>query len=172
MIKQKREEINNIMVNKYNELYKNQVESIEDVLDILSEEFTENYDRLGDAQLAYDTLEDEHKEFMTYSDSCFFVYSLSGGSCWSVSTGSGYDENKLDEYIKEVKSHYLYEDVENLDDILCSMERQIGKDMSNAGYDMHTALKMILEEDFDFGGDNVFVIEGADEEPRIEIDYL
>ena len=40
------------------------------------------------------------------------------------------------------------------------------KDMSNAGCDAFTALSMILEEDL--GLEGVFVVLGADSEPRIE----
>lgn len=162
------EQINNELLERYHSLYNEKLNDIKELLDILSEEFESNYHRIGDAQSAFDTLEDEHKELM--KDVCF-VYNLSGDSSWSVTTGDGYKEENLDKYIKIVKEYYDDESIETLQDVLCKIEHRVDKDMSNAGCDMFTALNMILTEDLDLGDDNVFIIEGADEEPRIEILY-
>lgn len=162
------EKTDNELLERYYALYDVKLDSIEELLDILSEEFASNYDRIGDAQLAFDTLEDENKELM--KDICF-LYNLSGDSSWSITTGDGYKEENLDKYIKAIRECYDDESIETLQDVLWKIEHRVDKDMCNAGCDMFTALDMILTEDLDLGDDDVFVIDGADEEPRIEIWY-
>ena len=162
------EKINNELLERYHSLYNVRLNDIEDLLDILSEEFASNYDRIGDAQSAFDTLEDENKELM--KDICF-LYNLSGDSSWSITTGDGYKEENLDKYIEAVRECYDDESIKTLQDVLCTIERRVDKDMCNAGCDMFTALDTILSEDLDLEDDDVFVIDGADEEPRIEIWY-
>lgn len=164
-----KERVNKEIVEAYNSVYENKVNSVDEVLDILSEEFQSNYDQLEDAQEAYDILANEYKDVM--KNHCF-VYSLSGNTKWSVSTGEGYDTAQLPGHIKVVKECYSDENITTLDDILSKIERHVTKTMSNVGCDMFTALNYILEEDLhEFYDKNIFVIDGADAEPRIEILY-
>lgn len=165
----KKEKVNKEIVEAYNAIYEEPVSDIKEVLDMLSEEFQENYNRIGDAQEAYDTLVDENSDLMKNH---LFVYNLSGESEWSVSTGKGYKESSLEEYINIVKECYSDEKISTLDDVLSKIERDVQKTMSNAGCDMFTALNLILQEDLhEFYGEDIFVIDGADCEARIEVLY-
>lgn len=72
-----KEELNKQMVSDYNSIYGAEMETIDDILELLSEEFSNNYDYLGDAQDAFNLVADEYSEFM---NKYCFVYSLSGDS--------------------------------------------------------------------------------------------
>ena len=164
-----KERVNKEIVEAYNSICEDKVDNIDEVLDILSEEFQSNYDQLGDAQDAYDALVDEYNEVM--KNHCF-VYNLSGDSSWSISTGKGFDSSKLSKYIEIVKEYYCDDNINTLDDILSKLERHVTKTMSNVGCDMFTALNSILEEDLqEFYNKDIFVVDGADEDARIEILY-
>lgn len=164
-----KEEIDKIIVNKYNSVYQDNIKSVTEILDILSESFQEHYDILSDAQDAYNATDDDFKEIMS---ECCFVYSLSGSENWNISTGFDYDESQLSNYIKIVRENYNDANIKTLDDILDKIERQVEKTMSNVGCDMYNALTMILDEDLCYLSDkNIFCISGANCEGRIEILY-
>ncbi|MBQ8998986.1 MAG: hypothetical protein IJ086_09925 [Clostridium sp.] len=164
-----KEELNKNIVNDFNLIQKTKVKNIQDVLDILSERFREIYDNKDDAQEAYNELTLEYPELM---NKYCFAYTLSEGNGWSVSTGSDYNEEDLDKYLKVINEHYYHFSHDCLDDILSSIENDICNTMSNVGCDMFTALNLILEEDlYEFEDKNIFVIAGADCEPKIDILY-
>lgn len=164
-----KERVNKEIVEAYNSMCEDKVDNIDEVLDILSEEFQSNYDQLGDAQDAYDALVDEYNEVM--KNHCF-VYNLSGDNSWSISTGKRFDSSKFSKYIEIVKEYYCDDNINTLDDILSKLERHVTKTMSNVGCDMFTALNSILEEDLqEFYNKDIFVVDGADEDARIEILY-
>ena len=162
-----KKEIGQEIVDKYNKLYNADIKSVSEVLDILSDEFAEKYSMLLDGQAAYDELYDEHKELM--KGYCF-VYSLTGGDGWRLEVGSGYDSNNDGEYIREAKEVYSYDKIEDIDDVLDAIIRDIDRTMCNGGCDMFTAFNMILEEDFSSCiGKSVFRISCDEVEPVIEL---
>lgn len=164
-----KEKVNKELIEIYNSIHDEKVDNIKDILNILSEEFQANYDEMGDAQAAYDTLVDEHKDLMANH---VFVYNLSGNIKWSISTGEGYKPEKLQEYVNIVKESYSDENIATLEDVLSKIERDVLKTMSNVGCDMFTSLNLILQEDLhEFYGEDIFVVDGADAEARIEILY-
>lgn len=163
-----KEVLNKKIVKAYNTIEENNVSSINEVLNILSKSFQENYNKLGDAQDAYDVVAEEYGDIL--KEACF-VYNLSGSNVWDVSTGRGYDENQLPRYLDIIKSCYTDKKIKTLNDILSSIQKDVEKTMSNVGCDMFTALNLILEEDLYQLNSDVFVISNADCEPRIEILY-
>ena len=163
-----KKEINALVVKRYNELNETKCMTVMDVLDILSDEFADAYNRIGDAQQAFDTVMDENKAL---AEGIAFVYTLSGDASWYVTRGSGYVEAKKAEYVLLVNETYD-EDAEDFGEALGVIEHRVRKDMSNAGCDASNALNMILEEDLGQDLDSpIFRIEGVDEDPRIEIWY-
>lgn len=168
--KDKKDIINNEIVEKFNSMYENKVSNINEILDELSETFQDYYGRLNDAQNAFNCVADEYSDLM--KGYCF-VYSLSGDGTWSVDTGDGYNESDIANYINIAKENYIHDDdIEDIYDVLSLLENDVMDTMSNVGCDPFTALNLILEEDFcDLPSNDIFVISGADEEPRIEILY-
>ena len=170
-----KKDINNYLVAKYNELYDNKIKDVEDILDILSLEFEKRFNILGDAQDAYNEVEDEYSELMNSSDEICFVYNLSGDGNWYVTTGDNFKEENLEKYLNIINKQYkrfsFDPEAKDLGDILALLERQVDKTMCNGGCDMFTALKLILDDDLPELDKKVFVIEGADCEPKIEILY-
>lgn len=169
LISKNEQEMNRKVIKDFNSTFKSNVTGINEVLDFLSKEFSDNYDNVSDAQDAFDTLVDEYSEFMNKYP---FVYSLSGDETWEVSTGSDFKESNLNEYLKVVNKVYPGLEATTLDDALCRIERDVEKTMSNAGCDMFTALNLILSEDLsELCDESIFTIIGADSEPRIELLY-
>lgn len=145
-----------------NEVLNTELTSINELEEMLSEKFQKLYEENEEAQVAFNELDEELGGLLGK----YFVYTLSAdGEMWSVGIGEGYEASKLSEYLTTFKEYYN-EDVQTIEDCTSKLEYRVMKDMSNAGCDAFTALSMILEEDL--GLEDVFVIVGADSEPRIQ----
>lgn len=156
------------VINDFNKALNTPVKTIEELEDIMSEEF-ENYLRYSeDAQDAYDNMCD--CEYDGLMKKYAFVYSLSGkGETWSIGIGEDFDYSKEDYYLN-IFSEIYDEDFEDIDDITSKLENEVMKIMSNCGCDVFNAFNLIVEEDFpEEIGDSVFVIDNADGTPSIEL---
>lgn len=156
------------VINDFNKVLDEPIKTIQELEDILSEEF-ENYLRYSeDAQDAYDNMCD--CEYDGLMKKYAFVYSLSGkGETWSIGIGEDFDYSKEDYYLNIFNEIYN-EDFEDIDDITSKLENEVIKIMSNCGCDVFNAFNLILEEDFpEEVGDSVFVIDNADGTPCIEL---
>lgn len=156
------------VINDFNKALNTPVKTIEELEDIMSEEF-ENYLRYSeDAQDAYDNMCD--CEYDGLMKKYAFVYSLSGkGETWSIGIGEDFDYSKEDYYLN-IFSEIYDEDFEDIDDITSKLENEVMKIMSNCGCDVFNAFNLIVEEDFpEEIGDSVFVIDNADGTPCIEL---
>ena len=156
-------ELEKEIVDSYNKIYKANTKNLEEVLDILSEEFANNYKLLGDGQDAYDLLEDENKEFMNKFG---FVYTLFKGGSWSISISDDFKEGDVENYINTINEYYQV-NISTLPEAIDLIKIDIFKTMSNASCDAFTALNLILEEIFN--GDDIFKLTNKNIEPRIDI---
>lgn len=156
-------ELEKEMIDSYNRIYKANTKDLEEILDILSEEFANNYKLLGDGQDAYNLLEDENREFMS---EFAFVYTLFGGKSWDISLSDDFKEEETQNYIDTIKKHYRA-DINTLEEAIDLINIDISKTISNAGCDVFSALNLILEDIFN--GLNVFKITNRYIEPRIDI---
>jgi hypothetical protein len=168
MNKFKNKALNGQIVEKFNEIYDMKVTSAREVLDYLSEEFQDNCKYSSDVEDAFDTLYTEHKEFMADFP---FAYSLSEeDDVWTIGKGSGFKKENESKYIEIAKE--IYTDIEDLDDVLSSIEAQVMNTMSNSGCDVFNALNHVVSEDLeDIKDMDVFSVIGADAEPRVVVLY-
>lgn len=145
-----------------NEVMNEHFTTIEEAENALSERFGDLYSDYEEAQESFDELDRETNGLLGK----YFVYTLSApGETWHVGLGEKYQEENLPTYIEMFQKHYN-ESFENADDLTSKLENRVMKTMDNAGCDAFTALSMILAEDLSLLG--LFVIVGADSEPRIE----
>lgn len=136
---------------------------MDELLNQLSDKFANQCDNFDDAQEAFDELDAEYNFLLGK----YFVYSLSDeGERWYVSEGDTFLIEELPKYIASYKEYYGNHNITTVDDLTSVLEHRVMKDMSNAGCDPKTALRMILD-DLDLNGK--FRIYGADGTPKIEI---
>lgn len=151
-----------MIIKKFEELFGEKFTDMKSLEEKLSDKFEENCDKVDDAQVAFDNLDDDTNQLLGQ----YFCYTLSAkGETWGVNISSEFDNKSFPQYKKSFEDYYNQE-FNTVDDMLSKLERQVMKTMSNVGCDAKTALNMILEEDLILEG--VFRIYGADATPRIE----
>lgn len=131
--------------------------------ELLSEKFREAMENNVDAQLAFNELDSEVSGLLN-KYCCYYL--TDNGVSWSVDTGDLFNNSNIELYLSKFKDEYN-EEFKSIEDMTSKLENKVLKDMSNAGCDCKSALRMILEEDLDLVG--VFSIVGADAEPTIEL---
>ena len=132
----------------------------EELLDVLSEKFSENYDSSSDAQEAFDDLDDELDGILNKFSG---VYSL-GTKEWSIHCSSEASKDAIEELISKWNSYYAYE-VTDVDELCSAIEHRVLKDMCNCGCDVHNALAMLCNDVF--GEDDLIYVDIGESNPRI-----
>ena len=97
----------------------------EEVLDYLSELFNDTYEMLGDAQDAFNFVNDTYFKILNDFDMCYMLYEDE----WNITNVEGAFVSDKD---------------------LASINNEVMKIMSNSGCDVNNALKLFLEENDEF----------------------
>lgn len=134
--------------------------SIDELEDVLSQMFSDEYDRASDAQEAFDDLNDELNGLL--NKHCA-VYCL-GTKEWSIICSSEASEELIKKSIDEWNDYYD-KNVADIDDLCSSINVRVMKDMSNCGCDVYNALAMICDDVF--GDENPFYVDCGEPNPRI-----
>ena len=136
--------------------------SVEGIIDELSCRFAEYVDKIEDPQEAFDMLYEEIGEGLLDG----FVYTLSEeGEDWSIGLGNVFDMVNLGIYAEKINDLYSIQTVSE-NDMCAVLESKTIKAMCNCGCGPKLALESIL---YDLGLYGVFVVNGADAEPRLEL---
>lgn len=141
-------------------LIKDDFSSYEELLDVLSEMFANQYEGYSDAQEAFDDLNDYLEGKL--NEHCG-VYTL-GTEEWHIKIDVKEPE-KLNALMKQWGEYYG--SVSDADDLASSMEHRVMKDMSNVGCDVHNALAMLCSEVFDEYDSSIYADIG-ESNPRID----
>ena len=161
----KKEEI----VKKYNEIYGQKVNTIEELLETLTEEFVKDYKLCGDIQMAFNLLFEENESFM--KNYCF-VCSLTSNNGWKLKTGKDYNTNYEKQYIQNVRDVYQNNTTQTIKDVLDIITEDIENTMCNCDVGKFTALQIIMDNKFPQYKDvDIFEIICEEETPVIEILY-
>lgn len=152
------------ILNQYNNNFNEHFKSIEDVEQYLTDKFQNYIDKSEDIQLAYNDMNEDMNGFLNK----YFVYSISGDGCWSISTSENYKIEDLHELLSNWNSYYE-DSLTSLDELMSSIERRVEKDMDNVGCDPFNALNMLSA---DVGLKDAFIIDGAAEKPTIKFSSI
>lgn len=151
--------MNDFMKAKEEGLIEDNFNTYEELLDVLSEMFSDIYDKSSDAQEAFDDLDYELDGLL--NKNCA-VYTL-GTKEWEIMCSAEASEDIIKQSINEWNQNYS--NVEDINDLCDSITHRILKDMSNCGCDVHNALAMICNEVFT--NEDIFYIDLGEENPRI-----
>lgn len=132
----------------------------EELLEVLSEMFTDVYYHNSDAQEAFDELDDELDGLLNKHTGVYYL----GTNEWSIELDTR-DDTKIKELIKEWNSYYG-SNIESIEDLTSAIEHRVCKDMSNAGCDVFNALAMLCNDVF--SEPDIAIVDIGDENPRIE----
>lgn len=143
-------ELNNVLGQSFS--------TMEDALEYLSEMFQKEYDTFGDAQEAFNSLDNDLKGYL----GAHFVYVL------------GTQERYVDAVCVSDESGYITEwnlfyssDIKDWQSLLSDIENKVEDAMCNCGCDAKNALASICSEIF--GETYPFFIECGDIDPRIDL---
>lgn len=137
--------------------------SIDELEDVLSQMFSDEYDRASDAQEAFDDLNDELNGLL--NKHCA-VYCL-GTKEWSIVCSSEASEELIKKSIDKWNDYYG-KNVANIDGLCSSINFRVMNDMSNCGCDAYNALSMICDDVFAFDSENnPFYVDCGEPNPRI-----
>ena len=131
-----------------------------ELLDVLSQMFSDEYDNLPDAQEAFNSLDNQLNGLL---NKYYGVYSL-GTKEWEILCSSEASNELINQSINEWDDYYNTK-ITNIDCICDSIASKVMDDMSNCGCDVHNALSMICDDVF--SGENPFFVDCGEENPRI-----
>lgn len=130
--------------------------SDEAAIEVLSNNFSNLYDDMGDGQEAFDYMMEEDMRGML--DDFDFIYSVTGDN-WTVSV------DDADDSVIETVNELYGSKAKDLEDACSTVERQISKTMSNVGCDPYTALRLEKDE----GLPECFVVSAESDRTYVEI---
>lgn len=134
--------------------------TFDELLDVLSDMFAEEVEDSSDAQEAYDNLNDALGGII---EKHCGVYSL-GTKDWSIECSTDNSKELISQLIQKWNDYYD-DKITDIDELCSSLTRRVGKDMCNAGCDVHNALSMISDDVF--VGKHPFFVELGEKNPRI-----
>lgn len=141
-------------------LIKENFSTYEELLDVLSEMFSNCQEDSTDAQEACNDLND-YLEGVLYKHCA--IYTL-GEEDWIIDYSDEFKEKSVKDIIKEWNSFYE-ENLSDIDDVCDSITHKVMDTMSNAGCDVLNALKSVCDEVF--GDEYPFYVDMGELNPRI-----
>lgn len=130
--------------------------SDEVAIEVLSNNFSNLYNDMGDGQEAFDYMMEEDMRGML--DDFDFIYTVTGDN-WTVSADGA------DDSVIEIVNELYGSKAKNLEEACSTVEKQVSKTMSNIGCDPYTALRLEKEDDLP----ECFVILATSNEAYVEI---
>lgn len=132
----------------------------EELLDVLSNMFEEEYEKYSDAQEAYDNIDDTLNGLL--NKHCG-VYTL-GSKEWEIICSNEATQETINNMITDWNEYYGTS-ISDINDLCGSVTHRVMKDMSNAGCDVYNALAMICNDVFT--GKNALSVDIGELNPRI-----
>lgn len=152
--------LNDFLKLKEDGVIKEMFSTYEELLDVLSEMFSDMYHRSSDAQEAFDDLNDNLDGLL--NKHCG-VYTL-GTKEWSITSSLEASDSVVAKSIQDWNDYYGA-NLKSIDEVCDAIDHRVMKDMSNCGCDVHNALAMLCEDVF--GGEHPFFVDLGEEDPRI-----
>lgn len=141
--------------------------SIDELEYVLSQMFSDEYDRASDAQEAFDDLNNE-LDGLLYEHGA--VYHL-GDKEWEIVCSSEVSEEVIEKIINQWNNYYG-KDISDINDLCSAIEYRVTKDMGNCGCDAYNALSMICDDVFAFDSENnPFYVDCGESNLRISFLY-
>ena len=134
--------------------------SYDELLDVLSEMFSDEYEKESDAQDAFNNLDEELGGLL--GKYCA-VYTL-GTKEWVIECSGDVSKEKIEEVIASWNDYYD-DNLADINDLCDSITHRVMKDMSNCGCDVYNALSALCDDVF--GDGHPFYVDLGDENPRI-----
>ena len=141
-------------------IIKESFSTYEELLNVLSDMFSDIYNKSSDAQEAFDDLNDNLDGFL--NKHCG-VYTL-GIQEWTIKIYTEASNETIEQSIQDWNSYYC-DSLSSIDELCDSITHRIIKDMSNCGCDVYNALTMLCEDVF--GESHPFFVDLGEENPRI-----
>lgn len=132
----------------------------EELLDVLSEMFSDIYDRSSDAQEAFDDLDYDLDGLL---NKYCGVYTL-GTKEWTINSSIDASDEIIKQAIQDWNSYYR-DSLSTIDELCDGITHRVMKDMSNCGCDVHNALAMLCDDVF--SQEHPFFVDLGEEDPRI-----
>ena len=141
--------------------------SIDELENVLSQMFSDEYDKVSDAQEAFDNLDDELNGLL--NEHCA-VYHL-GIKEWSIVCSSEASEELIKKSINQWNDYYD-KNISDIDELCSAIEYRVTKDMCNCGCDAYNALSMICDDVFALDSENnPFYVDCGESNLRISFLY-
>lgn len=142
-------------------LIKDSFSTYEELLDVLSDMFTNEYEHSDDAQDAYNDLDDALENKISKFCGVYTLGSEEWDICFNENISIEEKETALNQW-----NEYYCSDNSSIDDLTSSIIHRVMKDMCNCGCDVYNALSMIIDDVFE--GKELFFVNIGELNPRID----
>lgn len=137
--------------------------SIDELEDVLSQMFSDEYDRASDAQEAFNNLNDELNGLLNKHCAVYCLGTKEG----SIVCSSEASEELIEKSINEWNDYYD-ENISDIDELCSVIEHRVTEGKCNCGCDAYNALSMICDDVFAFDNkNNPFYVDCGEPNPRI-----
>lgn len=150
------------ILDEFNEYLGEDFKNFQQLLDHLSDMFCKEYDTFDEAQVAFDSLNDDLDEKLGE----YFCYSL-GTQNWTVQAEDTEDTAEDILNLWNNSKNPIIKTVDSYDELASAIESYMMKDMSNAGCDANSSFEYIMNEVYSTLTNAPFKLNYGELSPRI-----